>query len=275
MVSGVPLPRDLDLALGAGVPEVADVFEQRLLRLVQVPDEVDDAPVERERLGLLVPGALVVQHDRETAVQERHHLQTLGDGRVAELDLLEHLGIGPERDARPRVTPLRLRDGLQLALRDAGLHRAAPGSLGCVLLAVRLAAPVDLEHDPRRQRIHDGDADAVQSARHLVAAATELAPRVQRGHHDLGGRLALVLRVLVDRDAAAVVGDPGAAVGQEGHVDAGAHAGHRLVDGVVDDLPHQVVQPARAGRPDVHAGPLAHRVEALEYLDVLGGVVAA
>ena len=45
-------------------------------------------------------------------------------------------------------------------------------------------------------------------------------------------------------------------------------AGHRLVDGVVDDLPDQVVEPLQTGGADVHARALAHRVEALEHLDV-------
>ena len=67
----------------------------------------------------------------------------------------------------------------------------------------------------------------------------------------------------VDRDAAAVVDDPDAAVGEQGDLDAVGVAGHRLVDGVVDDLLDQVVQAALAGRADVHAGPLADRLEAL------------
>ena len=71
----------------------------------------------------LWPGPFVVQRDREPAVEERHHLQALGDRRVAELDLLEHVGVGPERDARAGVPALRLRDDLQLSLRHA---RASP-----------------------------------------------------------------------------------------------------------------------------------------------------
>ena len=49
--------------------------------------------------------------------------------------------------------------------------------------------------------------------------------------------------------------------------------GQRLVDRVVGNLEHHVVE-ARAvvGVADVHAGPLAHRVEALEDLDALGVV---
>ena len=68
------------------------------------------------------------------------------------------------------------------------------------------------------------------------------------------------------RDAAAVVGDLDAAVLEQPHVDLGGEAGHRLVDGVVDDLPHQVVQAALAGGADVHAGTFANGLEPLEIL---------
>ena len=111
----------------------------------------------------------------------------------------------------------------------------------------------------------------MQAAGDLVAAAAELAAGVQHGEHDRDGRDALD-RVDVDRDAAAVVDDLDAAVLQQRHDDPVAVAGQRLVDGVVDDLPHQVVQAALAGRADVHAGTLADRLEALEDLD-RGGVV--
>jgi hypothetical protein len=48
-------------------------------------------------------------------------------------------------------------------------------------------------------------------------------------------------------------------------------ASQRLVDGVVDDLVDHVVQ-ARAviGVADIHAGALAHRLQALENLDAGG-----
>ena len=48
---------------------------------------------------------------------------------------------------------------------------------------------------------------------------------------------------------------------------------HRLVDGVVEDLPDQVVQAGGADAADVHAGPLANRLEPFENGDVFGGVV--
>src|SRR3546814_561507 len=115
------------------------------------------------------------------------------------------------------------------------------------------------------------DAHAVQSAGHLVALAAELAAAVELRERDLDARHLLRL-VDVDGDAAAVVDHPAAAVGQQGDVDARGVAGHRLVDGVVDHLPHAVVQAGRAGGADVHARALANRVEALQYLDVVGRV---
>ena len=59
---------------------------------------------------------------------------------------------------------------------------------------------------------------------------------------------------------------------QQGHVDARAVPGHGLVDRVVDDLVHQVVQAADAGRADVHAGTLADVLEAFERRDGTGVV---
>src|SRR5205085_6884828 len=76
-------------------------------------------------------------------------------------------------------------------------------------------------------------------------------------------------------DAAAVVLDRGGAVGAQPDVDVPAVAGHRLVDGVVDDLEDEVVEPARRDVADVHGGPQADRLEAFQHLDRGGGVRAA
>ena len=59
----------------------------------------------------------------------------------------------------------------------------------------------------------------MQTTGDRVAAAAELAAGVQHGEDDLDRR-PLLDRVLVDRDAAAVVVDPDPAVGEQGHVDA-------------------------------------------------------
>ena len=54
-----------------------------------------------------------------------------------------------------------------------------------------------------RQRIDDGDADAVEAARYLVGVLVEFSAGMQLGHDDFGGRHAFA--VDVGRNAAAVV----------------------------------------------------------------------
>ncbi len=140
-----------------------------------------------------------------------------------------------------------------------------------VVLRPAVAVGPDLDGDPAGQGVHDGDTDAVQTAGDRVAAAAELAARVQHGQHDLDGRLALG-RDDAHRDAAAVVDDAHAAVGEDRDVDGVRVTGQRLVDGVVDDLLHEVVQTTLTGRADVHAGSLADRVQTLEDGDGAGVV---
>ena len=124
------------------------------------------------------------------------------------------------------------------------------------------AVAVDLGHQLGGQRVDHRGADAVQAARGPVGAAAELAAGVELGEHDLEGGATVVL--LVDRDAAAVVGDLDRAVAVEDDLDVGGVAGRGLVDGVVDELPDQVVEPVGAGAADVHARALADGIEALE-----------
>ena len=66
-----------------------------------------------------------------------------------------------------------------------------------------------------------------------------------------------MLGSVFDGDAAAVVGHGDRAVEVDGHLDDLGEAGHHFVDRVVDDLGHQVVQPADVAIADVHARPLA------------------
>src|SRR6185295_14758941 len=67
--------------------------------------------------------------------------------------------------------------------------------------------------------------------------------------------------------APAVVDDGDRVVDVDRGVYLAAVSGQRLVDGVVDDLVDEVVQPALSGRADVHGGADAHRLQALEHAD--------
>ncbi len=110
----------------------------------------------------------------------------------------------------------------------------------------------------------------MQAAADVVAAvlAAELAAGVQLRHHDVDGRH--TGGVHRDRDAAAVVADLDATVLEESHLDSGGVSGHRLVDRVVDDLPHEVVQTALAGGADIHARTFADGLQPLENGDAIG-----
>ena len=173
----------------------------------------------------------------------------------------EDLLVGPE--AHLRAAPVL--DGpevLQLAQRRAAAE----------LHAVELLAARHLHFQLLGQRVDHRHADAVQAARRVVILGAELAARVQRGHDHFEGRLSLELRMRIDRDAAAVVGDGEETVGLQLHFDPGGMAGHRLVHGVVDHLGEQVMQRLLVGAAHVHAGVAPHRLQALQHLDVGCGV---
>ena len=179
--------------------------------------------------------ALVDQLDLQAAGEEGGLAQPLGQGLEVELDLVEDLGVGLEGDRRTVVLARR-------PLGEVGLRLAA-----LVVLRPDVAVGLDFEVQALGERVDDGDADAVQAAGDLVAAAVaELAAGVEDGEDDLGRRPALLLH-RPHRDAAAVVDDGAAVVRVEDDAHLVAVAGERLVDRVVDDLVDEVVQ-ARAAR---------------------------
>ena len=150
---------------------------------------------------------------------------------------------------------------------DAGDRHAAFKAL-----AVDLAVALDLGLHPRAERVDGADADAVQTAGDLVAAAAKLAAGVQLGHdHRHGGHAGLLLDI--DRDAGAVVFDGDAVVLVDGDADAVAAPLHGLVDRVVDDLVDHVMQRLAVGAADVHAGTAAHGLQPFQHLDLIGSVV--
>ena len=144
-----------------------------------------------------------------------------------------------------------------------------------VVVELRPLVPVagDIDLQPGRQRVDHRHTDAVQATADVVAAvlAAELAAGVQLGHDHVDGRGASCVHR--DRNSASVVGDLDAAVVEQAHVDLAGVAGHRLVDGVVDHLPDEVVQTTLAGGPDIHARAFADGLKALEDGDLFGAVV--
>ncbi len=240
VVAGVPLHGDVEhLALVLVlVLELAHLGEQRLLGGVEVLDEVDDAALVLVFDLLLASFALIRERDDQAPVEERHRLEAFEDGTGHEFDALggEDRRVRPERDRRAGGPPPPggVADDGHLALR--------PAALG-VFLAVVHAVAVDLDDQALGERVDHRHTDAVEPTGHLVAIAAELAAGVEHGEHDLGCALALVFAggERIDRDATAVVVDLAATVGEQRDPDARAVPGHRLVDGVVDHFPDQVV----------------------------------
>ena len=126
VVAVVPLHRDFDVdAVAVAVHEHRLLVDDALV-LVQVLDERDDAAVVVEAMAL-AGFALVVERDGDAGVEERELAQAAGERVEAEVDDLEDLRVGLERD-----------------LRAAALGRAGDGEIGerlaaLVALLVRLA----------------------------------------------------------------------------------------------------------------------------------------
>ena len=111
----------------------------------------------------------------------------------------------------------------------------------------------------------------MQAAGDLVPAAAELAAGVEDGEHHLQGGLS-GLGLDVHRDTASVVGDRDGIAGVDGHRNVGAVAGQSLIDGVVHDLIHQMVQAGLRGGADVHSRTLPHRLQPLQHLDLRAAI---
>src|SRR5438309_7582553 len=170
-----------------------DVHRPGVDRVLVGVEELDvrlNAALEVEGVGELA--SLVDEHDRDALVEEGIAAERPRDRLPGEGDLRKDLRIGPKTYVR--ALSVRLPgDG------DRPLWHTAD-----VFLAVHLAVAVHLDLEPLAERVHHGQANAVQPTRHLVSAAAELAARVQFGEHDLERR-SLRGRMHADRYAAPVV----------------------------------------------------------------------
>ena len=137
---------------------------------------------------------LVLEGDAHALVDVADDFEALADRRGVELDLREDRRVRMEVDRRAGAA--RRARLLERRRRLAALERHLP----------QHAVALDARPQLGRERVDDARADAVQPAGRLVAAVLELPARVQHGEDDFE-RALLRLRVLVDRNAAAVVRD--------------------------------------------------------------------
>ena len=119
------------------------------------------------------------------------------------------------------------------------------------------------------QGVHHGDAHAVQTAGHRVAAATKLAAGVQLGHHGFNTGDAFA-RNLINRNASAIVHHANTVVRQDSDFNMAGISSQRLIDRVIDDFVDQVVQTTRTGGADVHTWTDTHGFKTFKYSKVRG-----
>src|SRR5271155_3558809 len=97
LVGGVPLHRHLGGALVALALEEDDLAVDGLLVLVEIGDEVLDAAVVLEG-GRMTLAALIDYRDPQTSREEGGLAQALLERVEVELQGLEYVGVGQERD---------------------------------------------------------------------------------------------------------------------------------------------------------------------------------
>ena len=230
---------------------------QRLLCGVEVLDHFPQSALRHERFLLLLALALVSEPYLDSLVQIRELAQAIGQRRVVVAKLSEDFGVGLEPDFRSAVARRRFAQNGELCAGDSA-HEVH---------VVLLAAALDPDLELLRQGVYDRDSDAVQSARHFVAALVELSAGVEHRHRELDtGNLFGWMHV--HRDAATIIGNCDRIVGVNHEADLARIPGKSLVDRVVDDFVSKVVQTARGGGADVHPGAFANRFEPLQNMNL-------
>ena len=110
---------------------------------------------------------------------------------------------------------------------------------------VFLAIAADANLGSLGQGVDNGNADTMKAARHLVAVIVELATCMKDGQNDLDGG-DFLLGMLVNGDATTIIDNSNAVVFVNGHLNMRAEACKSLVNGIVHNLIHQMVQATRA-----------------------------
>ena len=214
--------------------------------------------------------AFVGKRHLGAAVEVGQLADALCDHVIAHLDGLEHPRVRQEGYARALTA--RAPDLFERGYRLAGDDLACRVLLAREAHLVKPAVGCDFDFDPFGERVDDRSADAVESAGVAVGIVAEFAARVQLGKDDLHAGDAHLF-VNLHGNAAAVVHDRDGVVLMERDGDLVGIAVCRLVDGVIDDLPEEVVESALSRRADVHARAHANRVQPFHDFDLVYRVI--
>ncbi len=122
------------------------------------------------------------------------------------------------------------------------------------------------------KKVHDRDANSVETTGNFVSIRVELSARVELGHHDFGRGPLLFLHhvhgnaaAVVDGNAAAVVDYRDRVINVYVHFHRVAVPGQSFVNRIVDYFIDQMMQSYLARGPDIHRRPLAHGIAPFEH----------
>ena len=239
----IPGPRHID-----------DVFVERALILVDEGDKLPNAPLIVHGLLPLLSSPAVRHQDAHPGIEESLLPHTLMEGIIVVYRVLEHLWVRLKYYFSTSV--IRLADHLHL------LGNCSPGKLHFIDLTVFVhphLQPLGKGVDHRR-------AHPMKTAGYLISAAAKLSSGVKHGiHHLQSGPSGLLLDV--HRNAPAIVRDPNHIPVQNLHGDVVAVARQGLINGVIHDLIHQMMETRGRGGSDIHARTLPDRFQPLQHLD--------
>jgi len=214
--------------------------------------------------GFRIRGALVSERDQQSLVQEGKFTQALCQGVEVIFGYSENALIGQEVNLRPPLR-LHLAGFFQLAGRLALRIRLLPG---------KTIAP-DLQVQFFAERVHTGNANAVQSAGNFVRRCIELAAGMERGHDHLSRRNFFSVDVhRIDGNAAAVIHDSDGIIDMNCDINLVGVSGERFINRIVYDFIDQMVQANLARRADVHGRTFTHGLHATQHFDGIRCVIA-
>ena len=268
VIAVVPPHSDFDANVVFLAAHIDRLWHHRGFRAVEIFNELFNATVI-EQLGFQrLCGAFILKDDPHTGIQERQFAQALFEGLEGVFKVAEGVGRGKETHLGTGVIT-RFAHDLEVL---GGFTTLKPRD-------VLFAVTPDPQFEPVRQRVHNRNPNAVQTAGDLVGVAVKLTARVQLGHNDLGRRHTL-FRVNIHGNPAPVVADGNRVirVNFDGHIV--RVACQSFVDAIVHDFIDHVVQAgAVVSVTDIHAGAFANRLQAFENFDriraILLGVLGA
>ena len=212
-----------------------------------------------------VGGPFIREGDFQALVQVRQLPQPAAHGIAVEHDILKHGVVGQEtHQCAPLTGVAQLfqgRDGMPgdpFFLFRVIIIFKAHGVVGPV--------QVNIHRQPFGQGVYHAGAHPVQTAGIGVVIIAKFAAGMQAGENYFHARNAQ-RGMQVHRHAPAIIPHGGGAVLIQRHSHLRGIAAHGLVDGVIHDLPQQMMQPPGARGADIHARPHAYRIQPLQYFN--------